>query len=51
MQQEKNKVEKKGKVYESTDPDAVPSDEATMMSDALMLHILHTLPMTEIILT
>ena len=34
MQQEKNKVEKKGKVYESTDPDAVPSDEATMMSDA-----------------
>ena len=34
MQQEKNKVEKKGKVYESIDPDAVPSDEATMMSDA-----------------
>jgi hypothetical protein len=35
VQQEKNKVEKKGKVYEGTDPDAVPSDEATMISDAI----------------
>uniref|UniRef100_K3ZCA2 Transposase MuDR plant domain-containing protein n=1 Tax=Setaria italica TaxID=4555 RepID=K3ZCA2_SETIT len=34
QQKEKKKVEKKGKVYEGTDPDAVPSDEATMMKDA-----------------
>ena len=27
-------MEKKGNVYEGTDPDAVPSDEATMMRDA-----------------
>jgi len=34
VQQEKNKVEKKGNAYEGTDPDAILSDEATMMSNA-----------------
>ena len=34
VQQEKNKVEKKGNVYEGTDPDAILSDETTMMSNA-----------------
>jgi hypothetical protein len=31
---EKHRVDNKGRAYEPTDPDAVPSDEATMLRDA-----------------
>ena len=35
MQQEgRSRVENKGSAYEGTDPDVVPSDEATMIGDA-----------------
>jgi hypothetical protein len=34
-QKEKKKVEKRGRVYEGTYPDVVPSDEATMMKDVV----------------
>ena len=34
VQQEKKKIESSKNVTEATDPEAVPSDEATMMQDA-----------------
>jgi hypothetical protein len=34
MMEEKRRVDKSGSAYEATDPDVVPSDEATMLRDA-----------------
>ncbi|CAN6344589.1 unnamed protein product [Urochloa humidicola] len=40
LDKEKRNVEKKGKVYEDADSDVVPSDEATMIRDAV--YVAHT---------